>query len=130
MFGYEFSSIIVVKSTRNQVTGYELTSPLQVRVDFTGTGLHRDGSTWVQVSQGMGWLEPILTMDYIVWPFSTKGSNIHFCDWLNLLQLINSKLYSYCMTALVKLLHNMQNNHKKLYDDCSKSKCSIVDTWI
>ena len=38
MFVYEFSSIIVEKSTRNQVTGYELTSPLRVRVDFPGTG--------------------------------------------------------------------------------------------
>ena len=27
-----------LKSTRNQVTGYELTSPLWLRVDFPGTG--------------------------------------------------------------------------------------------
>ena len=40
MFGYEFSSKIVKKSTRNQVTGYmyELTSQLWLRVDFQGTG--------------------------------------------------------------------------------------------
>ena len=38
MFGYEFSSIIVEKSTRNQVTGYEMTSSLWLRVDFPGTG--------------------------------------------------------------------------------------------
>ena len=36
MFGYEFSSKIVEKSTLNRVTGYELTSPRtsQVRVDL------------------------------------------------------------------------------------------------
>ena len=38
MVGYEFSSIIVEKSTRNQVNGYELTSSLWLRVDFPGTG--------------------------------------------------------------------------------------------
>ena len=38
MFGYEFSSIIFEKSTRNQVTGYELTFPMWLRVDFLGTG--------------------------------------------------------------------------------------------
>ena len=38
MFGYEFSSIIAEKSTRNHETSYKLTSPLRVRVDFTGTG--------------------------------------------------------------------------------------------
>ena len=38
MFGYEFSSKIVKKSTHNQVTGYELTSQLWLRVDFQGTG--------------------------------------------------------------------------------------------
>ena len=37
-FGYEFSSIIVEKSTRKQVTGYELTFPLLLRLDFQGTG--------------------------------------------------------------------------------------------
>ena len=37
MFGYEFSSIIVEKSIRNQVTGNELTSSLWLRVDFPGT---------------------------------------------------------------------------------------------
>ena len=37
MFGYEFSSVIVVKKTHNEVTGYELTSPLHVQVDFMGT---------------------------------------------------------------------------------------------
>ena len=36
--GYEFSSIIFEKSTRNQVTGYELTSRMWLRVDFLGTG--------------------------------------------------------------------------------------------
>ena len=34
MFGYEFLSIILEKSTFNQVTGYELTSPLWLQVDF------------------------------------------------------------------------------------------------
>ena len=38
MFGYQFSSRIVEKSTRNQMTGYELTYPLRVRVDFPGKG--------------------------------------------------------------------------------------------
>ena len=38
MFGYAFSSIIVDKATPNQVTGYELTYPLWLRVDFQGTG--------------------------------------------------------------------------------------------
>ena len=37
MFEYDFSSIIVEKSTRNQVTGYE-TSLLWLRVDFQCTG--------------------------------------------------------------------------------------------
>ena len=32
MFGYEFSSIIYEKSTRYQVTGYELTSRMWLRV--------------------------------------------------------------------------------------------------
>ena len=38
MFWYEFSSILVDKATRDQVTGYELTSPMWLRVDFQGTG--------------------------------------------------------------------------------------------
>ena len=48
MFGYECSSRIVEKSTRNQVTGYKLTSPLWVWVNFLGKGwletlIHNEG---------------------------------------------------------------------------------------
>ena len=37
LFGYKFSSIYVVKSTRNQMTGYELTFSFRLWLDFSGT---------------------------------------------------------------------------------------------
>ena len=43
------SPLLRRESTHNQVTGYELTSPLWVRVDFLGTGSPGYGSVRLRV---------------------------------------------------------------------------------